>query len=92
MNILNEEQCKFQKEFAKIFDHTMICNDNDDLFTHYSFIAEFSTAYEQVLDNQLEKYSCLPKQEIQAQRKKRGRKPLRPNDPIRKKTEIKDKY
>ncbi|CAG9322019.1 unnamed protein product [Blepharisma stoltei] len=45
-----------------------------------------------------ESYNSLPQQaspEISAEvhcKKKRGRKPLRPNDPIKKKTEEKDKY
>ena len=91
MDSVNEEAYIIQKEFARIFEYSLVCSDNETICSP-SLVEEFSKIYEQELDNQLEKYGCLPKQESNIEKKKRGRKLLRPNDPIRKKTEIKDKY
>lgn len=92
MDALNEENFCSTKELDVILENDQICSENETFCSSYSFIEEFSKIYEQELDNQLDKYRFQLTQSSDKVKKKRGRKLLRPNDPIRKKTEIKDKY
>lgn len=80
------------KDFAQFRPCTPYLSDNETICSFCSINEGFSQNYEQELDNQLEKYAFLPVHEYPKVQKRRGRKPLRPNDPIKKKTEIKDKY
>ena len=91
MDHSNEEVCLISKELDLITSLQIPYSDSETICSSCSPL-EFSKIYEQEMDNQLEKFACYISQESEKAKKKRGRKPLRPNDPIRKKTEIKDKY
>ena len=87
-----DEAWILSKELGKILEINTVLSENETLCSPSSFLEEFSKNYEQELDNMLENYQYLNNQDSERIMKKRGRKLLRPNDPIRKKTEIKDKY
>ena len=91
MDEFYELECYALKDHPNARECSQFLSDNETISSLWS-VNSFSKHYEKELDNQLEKYASIPLQEVQNIKKKRGRKPLRPNDPIRKKTEIKDKY
>ncbi|OMJ89962.1 hypothetical protein SteCoe_7748 [Stentor coeruleus] len=92
MDSYNEDPCVISKDLAYLIDICPSFSDNETICSSCSISEEFFKIYEQEMDNMLEKYANNIIQEPIKEKKKRGRKPLRPNDPIRKKTEIKDKY
>jgi hypothetical protein len=91
MDRFMEEACLFSKEILTISELGPHLSDAETICSSCSH-ADFSLNYEREMDSQLEKYAFDFIQEPEKAKKKRGRKPLRPNDPIQKKTEIKDKY
>lgn len=91
MDEFSEDVCRISKELSLLPDLDIHLSDTETICSSCSCV-EFSTNYEQEMDNQLERFAFDVIQKPEKQKKKRGRKPLRPNDPIQKKTEIKDKY
>ncbi|OMJ93502.1 hypothetical protein SteCoe_3474 [Stentor coeruleus] len=92
MDSYNKDACVISKDLVFFIDECHTYSDNETICSSCSISDEFFKFYEQEMDNMLEKYAFNISQEPVKEKKKRGRKPLRPNDPIRKKTEIKDKY
>lgn len=91
MDGFSEDICLISKELSMLPTFNTHLSDTETICSSCSCI-EFSSNYDQEMDNQLEKFAFDAIKEPEKQKKKRGRKPLRPNDPIKKKTEIKDKY
>jgi hypothetical protein len=91
MDRFTEDACLISKEMQPLSEFDLHISDAETICSSCSQW-DFSLNYEQEMDSQLEKFAFDIIQEPERAKKKRGRKPLRPNDPIQKKTEIKDKY